>query len=94
MSRSRIDKQPEALELIAAKALSNLAEEIENAVYYCRSPKVDGLYAGRAQAIPPATIHELNRCYRVLKRACVFNSGKDCSLVYEPPDGKFRRAAK
>ncbi len=64
----------------AAGAISELAADIERLVYH-----------QSAQGIAPVTVHELNRCFRVLRRACVFYQGSDHGLVWEPPDGKFKK---
>jgi hypothetical protein len=64
---------------MAADAISELASDIERLVYY-----------QSGQNIAPATVHELNRCFRVLKRVTEFYLGDNSPLCWTPPDGKFR----
>jgi len=66
----------------AADAISSLASDIERLVYH-----------QSAQGIAPTTVHELQRCFRVLKRACVFYFGENHGLVYDC-DTKFKPKAK
>lgn len=73
----------EPLEVLAAVAISELASDIERLVYH---------HSG--QDIAPATIHELNRCFRVLKRACLFFCGENHGLVWDPPTGRFEKKGK
>ncbi len=67
----------------AAGAISALASDIERLVYH-----------QSAQSLAPATVHELNRAYRVLQRAVIYYLGENHGLVYSAPDGRFRKAAK
>jgi hypothetical protein len=36
----------------------------------------------------------LNRCFRVLKRACLFFCGENHGLVWDPPTGRFEKKGK
>jgi hypothetical protein len=70
----------EVVEKKAAGAISELASDIEQLCYI-----------QDARGIAPATVAELKKSFRVLKRACVFYQGDEHGLVYEPPDGKFQK---
>lgn len=80
---SRLDQQCGPLENIAAARVKELAEEIQELIYY-----------GDGQGIPPVTVCALQKAYRVVKGATIFYRGDDHPLVWEPPDFKFRPRTK
>ena len=76
----RIEERIEVQEGLAEKAISKLAESIQDLAYY-----------GEFQGIPVATQKEVLRAYRVLRQAVVFYRRDDHGLLYDAPDGKFKK---
>ena len=72
----------EGRESDAAKAIEALAVDLQDLLYY-----------GEGQLIERATVRELNRCYRVMRRAVIFYR-EDHTLVYEAPDSRFKSKEK
>ena len=64
----------------AADAITDLASDIERLIYH-----------QSAQGIAPSTVHELNQCFRVMRRALIFYRGEDHGLVYEASTGRFQK---
>jgi hypothetical protein len=79
---SRLAMGVEDSELDAAKAIEALAVDLQDLLYY-----------GEGQLIERATVRELNRCYRVMRRAVIFYR-EDHTLVYEAPDSRFKSKEK
>ena len=82
MSRLALGIEPS--ELGAAAAIEALAVDLQDLLYY-----------QEAQGIERATVRELNRCYRVMRRATILYRGEgESPLVYEAPDYKFKPKEK
>ena len=78
---ARLALNPEDSEKRAAFQIVQLAENLQDLLYYDHDAD---------RTFPPATAKELNRTYRTLKRFSVYFYGAgERPLVYEPPDGKF-----
>ena len=79
---SRLEQQPEDAEKRAAFQIVQLAEQLQDLLYFDHD---------QDRTFPPATEKELTRTYRTLKRFSVYFYGAgERPLSYEPPDGKFR----
>ena len=79
----RIEERIEVQEGLAEKAISKLAESIQDLAYYAEF-----------QGVSIATQKEVLRAYRVLKPAVVFYRGDDHALVYAAPDSRFTSKEK
>lgn len=77
----RLALGPEVPERYAARAISELAESIQDTCYYLDKP-----------GLPPATLKALHRVYRVLKPYLAWFYGDDIRLVWNAPDGRFQKA--
>lgn len=81
---ARLAQGVEPAEISAALAIRALAEDLQDLLYY-----------HGADGVAPGTVKELNRVYRVMKRAVIFYEGEgEHSLIYEAPDGKFKPKEK
>jgi hypothetical protein len=82
---SRLEQQPEDAEKTAAYQVEELAEWLQEILYFCYD-------AG--SNFPPATEKELNRTYRTLKRFSVYFYGAgERPLSYEPNSGRFQKGS-
>jgi hypothetical protein len=79
---TRFLEQPEDVEKIAARQILELAESIQDVVYYSRDHDV-----------PAETRKALNSTYRVLKSFVDYFYG-DGRLCYDPPSGRFTSRTK
>jgi hypothetical protein len=76
-----MDQMPE---LLAAGAVDALASDIEDLLLY-----------QEAEGIDADTVRELNRAFRVVRKAAIFYHGEgEHRLIYEAPDFKFRSKEK
>lgn len=80
---ARIEEAIEVAEGLAEKAISELAELIQDLAYYAEF-----------QGVRVETQKAVLRAYRVLKPAVVFYRGDNSALVYEAPDYKFKSKEK
>jgi hypothetical protein len=80
MSRLELLGMDQIPELKAAGAVDALASDIEDLLLY-----------QEAEGIDAETVRELNRVFRVLRKAAIFYHGEgEHGLIYEAPDFKFR----
>ena len=79
---TRLAQNPEDAEKRAAFQILELAEGLQEILYYCTDD----------HTLPRETEKAANRCYRVLKNFTTwFRGAGEHSLCYEPTDGKFHR---
>jgi len=79
----RIEDGIQVSEGLASKAISDLAEEIQELCYMHES-----------QGIPPATVKALHKAYRVLKPVAQFYLGDNSPLHWDAPDYRFRKGGQ
>jgi RNA polymerase-interacting CarD/CdnL/TRCF family regulator len=80
---TRLKQNPEDAEKIAARQILELAESIQDVVYYDRDHDV-----------PTETKKALNSAYRVLRQYVDYFYGEGEHLCYEPPTGRFSKGPK
>jgi hypothetical protein len=79
----RIEDGIQVPEGLASKAISELAEEIQELCYMLD-----------AQNVPPATVKVLYRAYRVLKSVTEYYLGDNSPLHWDAPDYRFQPKPK